>query len=502
MRQPYGCRIASSLVYAHPSWYAAQGYLVVVVDVRGRGDSEGHFSGFGQEANDGDDCLAWLRSDKRCNGRVGSYGFSYQGLTQLLGNDPALAPDAIAPAMAGLNERLHWACEGGAHRWVQCLSWGLQLAAETRRRANDEQGWQQIRRSLSSHPPSDGLALLRRYDPSNPVLAWLEQDPQHGDGWNSHPPAPGRLERPLLLVEGWSDPHLRGGIDLWQRSRAAAANPLLRIGPWSHLAWDRRVGQLDCGAAACGRVDSWQLSFFDRHLRDRINQPAEPGCLAYDPLGQLWQQRDPGSSSGQRWGLASAGLAACRSDGGELLSDAPGRGSVSWVHDPWRPVPGRGGHLGLDAGPVDRANLDARGDVVCFSSAPLPQALELWGEPVLQLQLAADQPGFDLCAALAVIRHQGSQVLQLSTGVLRQLGEHCLRLEWRQVRLQPLLCSLQAGDQLRLSLAAAAWPQITVNPGSGEGASRELSSSHRVVTLEIDLSDSYLQLLPVATEAN
>ena len=53
MRQPYGRAIASTITYAHPSWYAAQGFVVVVQDVRGQGDSEGHFGGFDQEAADG-----------------------------------------------------------------------------------------------------------------------------------------------------------------------------------------------------------------------------------------------------------------------------------------------------------------------------------------------------------------------------------------------------------------------------------------------------------------
>ncbi len=43
MRQPYGREIASTVVYAHPRWYAAQGYIVVIQDVRGRGTSQGKF---------------------------------------------------------------------------------------------------------------------------------------------------------------------------------------------------------------------------------------------------------------------------------------------------------------------------------------------------------------------------------------------------------------------------------------------------------------------------
>ena len=80
MRQPYGRAIASTVTYAHPRWYASHGFAVLVQDVRGRGDSSGHFGGFAQEAADGDRTLLWLRQQPWCNGRIGTYGFSYQGL--------------------------------------------------------------------------------------------------------------------------------------------------------------------------------------------------------------------------------------------------------------------------------------------------------------------------------------------------------------------------------------------------------------------------------------
>jgi uncharacterized protein len=89
MRQPYGRAIASTVTYAHPSWYAAHGFLVVVQDVRGQGASQGTFQGFEQELSDGADTIRWVRKLAGSNGRVGCYGFSYQGLTQLLSDDPA-----------------------------------------------------------------------------------------------------------------------------------------------------------------------------------------------------------------------------------------------------------------------------------------------------------------------------------------------------------------------------------------------------------------------------
>jgi putative CocE/NonD family hydrolase len=488
MRQPYGHRIASSVVYAHPAWYADQGYAVFVQDVRGCGDSDGAFRGFAQESADGSDSLAFVRNHAACNGRVGSYGFSYQGLTQLLGDDDDPGADALAPAMAGLDERLHWASEGGAHWWALGLAWGVQLAAGQCRRRGDDDGWRQLRTALQGPALLEqGLPLLQRHDPDNPVLAWLQRDPGDSRGWQRHDPPARRLARPQLLIEGWSDPYLQGGLDLWRRCRQAGGAPLLRIGPWSHLVWDRRLGASDAGGAATGRVDRWQLAFFDHHLRDRPWRVPPSPLLAFDRGTGRWHGRDGEQGSGGPWGLASRGLAAARSDEGRLVSSGRGGGRVVWVHDPWRPVPGRGGHLGLDPGPVDRGDLDGRADVVCFTGAAMRQPLTLWGEPRLSLEVAADGDGFDLCAALAVVR-PGGRVEQISTGVLRCLGADCRRLQPRRLRLQPLLHTLAPGERLRLSLAAAAWPQVGVNPGvSGP------------VTLQLQLDGAELSLGPLGS---
>ena len=77
--------------------------------VRGSG---GRFNGFSQEAADTDATLTWVRGLPECNGRIGVYGFSYQGFTQLLAQTGSTLPDCLAPAMTGLDEREHWSCEG------------------------------------------------------------------------------------------------------------------------------------------------------------------------------------------------------------------------------------------------------------------------------------------------------------------------------------------------------------------------------------------------------
>ena len=96
---------------------------------RGQGSSEGVFQGFGQESADTATTLTWLHERPECNGRIGLYGLSYQGLTQLLAPEDCPVPDCLAPAMCGVAEREHRRCEGGAHWWHPGLRWGLQLAA-------------------------------------------------------------------------------------------------------------------------------------------------------------------------------------------------------------------------------------------------------------------------------------------------------------------------------------------------------------------------------------
>jgi putative CocE/NonD family hydrolase len=229
-------------------------------------------------------------------------------------------------------------------------------------------------------------------------------------------------------------------------------------------------------------------------------EPEEGGIALQFPDGS-WalHGRDPlpAEAAAQGWSLASGGLAAIRSSEGRLVAPTEGGGELRLVHDPWRPAPGRGGHLGLDPGVVERADLDGRADVACFTTPPLERPLELVGIPRLELVVAADQDGFDLCAALSHLKGGGDAVLQVATGVVRFRGEGCRASLRRRLTLQPLALRLGEGDQLRLSLAAAAWPQIAVNPGDGSLPMEAPGPRHRVIGLDLRLAGSRLWLTPL-----
>ncbi len=501
MRQPYGRAIASTVTYAHPAWWAQKGFLVVIQDVRGQGDSGGQFAGFAQEAADTSATHAWVRELPECNGRLGTYGFSYQGLTQLLAQPGTPPPDCMAPAMTGIDERQHWSCDGGAHWWHLGLAWGLQLAALQARRQGNREGWDQLRCSLESgRYLREGAALLERHDPAGMAWKWLQQPADNKDAWIVHQPLASWLRQPMLLLGGWWDPHLKGLLDLYQRSCAAGGHPELHIGPATHLQWWPEAQQL-------------QLNFFQQHLQSQPKgQPAEQSSQQPtknpEPHLQIWNlttktwQRSQGlaaqpNAPSAHWGLMSEGLACLDPNDGQLCLNNQGRGIVHLVHDPWRAVPAIGGHLSPSPGPAERSAIDQRADVATFTTPSLNECLHLEGIPWLEITVQADQPGFDLCVALSATNQDQSQIEQLSTGVLRLQGDSAMQPLSRKVVLQPLFADLQPGQHLRISLAGAAWPAIGINPGIEQHRCGAPEPHFQAVTLIFELEGSKLQLMPL-----
>ena len=483
MRQPYGRALASTMVYAHPAWYAAHGYLVVVQDVRGCGDSGGSFRLFANEARDGSCTMAWLRAQPDCNGRIGCYGFSYQGLTQLLW-DGTDVPDCTAPAMAGLSLQHHWCRDGQADWWALGLAWALQLAAAACRRRGDGGAYSRIRKALHSQDfVEGGWDLLQQVDPENHLLRWWSGN------WESPVAAAGLdavLRRPMLLIGGWYDPYLRGTMALHDQSLRAGGRPRLVVGPWTHGNWHG------------GQLDQRHLAFFNHHLKDCPPEQPQGAVQLFDVgSGHWWRGSHwPRQAPGHYW-LRGTGLSGVDPHAGGLLLESEEAGG--WdrlVLDPWRPTPARGGHLDLQAGPTDRHDLDCRSDVLTFTTPPLPRALILGGAVRLRLKAASEGKGFDLCCALSQVQEVDgrARVEQLSMGVERWLGPQAQILTWRQVDFQPLLRTVPAGMRLRLSIALAGWPLIGINPGNGRAPHMVAAHERQVVVVHFCWDEARLRL--------
>lgn len=86
MRTQYGKTVAQVQPrYESPEWFASHRYLVVVQDIRGQGDSDGTFSEFTHDQNDGYDTVEWAAALPGSNGKVGMYGSSYVGAHPVAG---------------------------------------------------------------------------------------------------------------------------------------------------------------------------------------------------------------------------------------------------------------------------------------------------------------------------------------------------------------------------------------------------------------------------------
>ena len=482
MRQPYGREIASTVTYAHPSWWASNGYVVVIQDVRGQGGSEGEFFGFSQEASDTSETHDWVRSLPECNGLLGTYGFSYQGLTQLIAEEGTTPPDCIIPAMTGLSENEHWSCDGGAFWWHLGIGWGLQLAAQKAQREKNWNAWHEIREDLQSKKYLlKGHKLLKKYDPEGMAIKWLELSHSKTSHWKSYKPLDSWLKKPLLLIGGWWDPHLKGILDIFSKAKNAGGNPKLLIGPATHLQWWEGV-------------QSTQLNFFDTHLKEKNGKHLFPQIHLWNLTTKSWEVAEKKESP--KWKFFSKGLASSSYLEGSLRidSDSEGNCEVNLVHDPWRPVPAIGGHLSDIPGEVNRFNLDLRPDVAVFTSPPLSKELRLEGIPTIDLETQCDREGFDLFIALSIIPGKIENVAtQLSTGILRVTNNEIDRKSYREIRLQPTLATLNSGDRLRISISGSGWPAIGINPGQSQYLCEGPSPHCLVTTISLLLENSKLK---------
>ena len=120
----------------------------------------------------------------------------------------------------------------------------------------------------------------------------------------------------------------------------------------------------------------------------------------------------------------------------------------------------------------------------------------LRGVPKLEIQVKSDQPNFDICLALSLVEEGIDKVNQFSTGFLRVKNSKISEESIYQITMQPTNICLIKGSKLRLSISAAAYPAIGLNPGYGEDNLGAPSANHRIITLSFSLKKTFMKMTP------
>jgi hypothetical protein len=487
MRQPYGRDIASTVVYAHPVWFARHGYHVAIQDVRGRGGSSGEFYPFRHEGRDGAETIAWLRAHPASNGRIGMYGFSYQGATQLLA--AAEQPEGllcIAPHMTAADLYRGWFYHHGALRLNSTLGWGIQMLREDARcrglrSASDrlETAWANIRAQAAQVPYGAHPAIA---DPALPdyVRDWiLHRDP--GEYWTAQDISSriDRIQIPALHIAGWFDTYLEGSVAGYialssgAGTEFARANQYLVAGPWVHIPWGDRAGDANLGDAANLNTDSILLRWLNHWLKDAGEFDDEPR-IRYFALGpNEWRSAEewPADAAHSLY-LHSAGNANSRKGDGWLTKDAPRADEQRdvFVYDPEVPVPAPGSAQAM-SGPFDQAAAELSNNLLVYTSETVVRETEIFGQPRIRLYAATSASHADFTAKIVRVTAAGRAEF-LSIGIARSswlfgdAGYAADEVHAWEFTLEPIAFVLAAGERLRLEVASSAFPLYDRNPST------------------------------------
>jgi len=505
MRLPYGRAIASTCTYAHPSWYASQGYIVVIQDVRGCGTSEGEFYPFKNEYNDGFDTVEWCAKElEGSNGKVGMYGFSYQGVTQF--QAAVQQPQGlvtICPSMATADLYHGWFYWGGALCLDFDLGWALQLAQnrawdlkQEPQATNLFAAQKQISQWLESAPLNQ-IELFK-----NPTLGasfgnfffdWISNQKVDDPYWQRLNPLSyfDRFDIPALHIGGWADIFIEATVSTYHQATAATPQPqYLVIGPWQHLPWLPQVGEIDFGTAAVSRIDQLQVDWFNFWLKGIDNGLSDYAPVQIFLMGKNHWLGLPEFPQGNR--TQTLYLSADKHLSEELRITNYELPDI-YVYDPRNPNP-------LTAyGFYDQRHVHQRWDVLVYQSAILKQELAIAGIPEFILYAATTAADTDWVIKLLDIYPDGKQML-VSMGVLRaKFRNSWTEPEWLEpdvvqeykIKLRPTCQNFAQGHRIGVAIASAAFPAIERHSNTQKTPSEATVSDFMEATQQVFYGVNY-----------
>ncbi|MBM7599653.1 putative CocE/NonD family hydrolase [Virgibacillus halotolerans] len=460
------------------------GYVVILQDVRGRYASEGEFYPFIHEGRDGYESVEWAAGLPYANGKVGLFGMSYHGYTQLAA--AAEAPPslkAIAPVMTMAEPWKDMLSDGsGVNDIGNFMTWTLASVIPDQL---ERQG------SANIEKAKDYIAALPQWLHDKPANTWLpmkELDPESFffDVMNEQVES-GYLERmslskklksteiPALFMGGWFDGLLQPTLKAYHTYKGPS---MLWIGPWTHEEMSGRAGDkfFENGAFNIGvdRVEdptALHIKWFDKWLKDRPLNIDKPVHL-YLAGQSKWESFEewPPAVTKEKWFLGSKGASQTRHGDGQLVREPDSSSTVSQLKlDPENPVPTHGGNVlvaGQESGMFEQGDIQDREDVLVYTSAPLEADLDILGTISANIWVASKTPLADIFIRVSDVE-PNNRVYNVVDTFHRESVEDdkpfCVKVDVNHTAYR-----FKAGHALRVEITASNAPRYDINLNNGK----------------------------------
>jgi len=493
MRSPYG---KMDEKFDEAMRYTAAGYVMVVQDCRGRGKSEGLWDPFRYDVEDGFDTQEWVGQQPWCNGEIGTAGGSYVGWTQWAAAAKASKYLKAMVPIVPFDSAHDIAYTGGALQLALLMGWGTAVGG------------------VAVSP--DKLPDVFRHLPLNTFGDQFEKKIPYLNDWVAHATYDDYWKQrsidhryaevtiPVLNIGGWYDIFSKTTIELVDQVRASSKdrevrrNQFVVIGPWGHGVGGRKIGELDFGTNATFKVGEWQFKWFEYWLKGRETGVEDWPAYYLFVMGEnRWRSENEWplkQTQFTSYYLHSYGKANSVKGDGSLSTTAPGQEKTDeFSYDGDDPAPTVGGNnlVGAAAGPYDQTKVEAREDVLVYSTAPLEQDVEVTGPVKMILHAASSARDTDFTAKLVDV-HPDGKAFNLCDGIIRaryrqDLAKEALlepgKAEPFEIDLWVTSNLFKRGHRIRLEVSSSNFPRFDRNPNSGKtfGTDTELLSAKQTI---------------------
>ena len=499
-----------------------RGYAFVVQNERGRYYSEGEWEILGHPRTDGYDSISWIAEQDWSDGNVGTLGCSSSAEWQLAlaaqdhPNHRAMAPMAAGAGIGTVgefHEQGNW-YKGGVHQtlfsvWLYSVQQDIRpqfpgdLSLEQRRTLRKmydlaadmpEVDWKNHLRTL---PAIDWLESAgANAGPAEELMARTPGDPEWREGGLYHDDEDFGV--PAFWFNSWFDVSQGPNLAMFNHVREDASDRAVRegqymlIAPTLHCGFyripryeDLVVGELDVGDAAFPLYEQL-FGFFDHYLKGADNDFSEstPRVQFYTMGENEWEssaQWPPAAAELTTWYLSSDGNANSLFGDGRLLREPPsGAASDTYTYDPMNPVPSLGGGVCCNreaslGGSFDQRGIEARADVLVYTSEPLEAPLQVTGSVYPTLYVSSDAKDTDFTVKLVDVHPDGTAYNVDDTIFRTRYREGYDREvfmepgEVYELNPTPMSTSYEFGEghRIRVEIASSKFPQYMRNLNTG-----------------------------------